>query len=145
MATDRRQWIDSKFIIQTAISVSLAVGGAVLGSYVGTQTRTAVLERTVDTMTDEMKGLRGQITSQTNEFRGLLDSLATLVNNSNLKTGQDVAKLQSDVDALGRAIEDRKSSEDSLKEYYELQASRLDGLRDRLSRLEGELKIPKKE
>ncbi len=146
MTTDRRQWIDMKFVVQTAVTIALSVGGAALGSYMGTQTKTAVLENAVSGMTREMEGLRGQITGQTNEFRASLSALSTLVNNTNLKAASDGAKFQSDVEAMRREIENEQRARGQLSEYYELQASRLDAMRDRLSRLEGELKLqPKKE
>lgn len=117
---DRRQWIEPKFIISTAITLTLSVGGAALGSYMGTQTRTAVLESAVSSMTREMEGVRTQLTG-----------VATLINNTNVKAASDSAKFQSDIDAL-------RAEHNKLREYYDLQASRLDALRDRLSRIEGE-------
>lgn len=141
--SDRRQWIDVKFIIQTAISVSLAVGGAVLGSYIGTQTRTAVLESVVSS-------LKETVTSQANATRSALADLSMLVTSTNKETSRAVADLQASVAAKDREIAELRRVNDSLRaemndrddklgNEIKLQELRVDGMGKSIARIEGEM------
>lgn len=126
---ERRQLIDYKFII----TIALSIGGAWIGSWTGSQTRTAVIERAVGDVEKSLIGVREQITG-----------LTTLVNNSNIKSAGEIAELKA-----GLAAKDRENSEirkqlDQLLEYHNLNVSRIDALRDRFSRVEGEMNATRK-
>lgn len=134
---ERRHLIDGKFVAQTAIAVAISAVSAFGASYLGTQTKTAVLENSVSS-------LKETVTSQGNETRLALNALTTLVNNSNKQNASDVSELRTGLIAKDKEIADLNKRYDHLFEYYNLQTSRLDALRDRTSRIEGELNRERK-
>lgn len=103
-STDRRQHVDTKFIIQVSITLILSVGGAVLGSYIGTQTRTAVLENAFASLAKEMEGMRTQLTG-----------ITSMVNNANARNDADISGIQTDLKAKEREIDDLKREIERLR------------------------------
>lgn len=146
---DRRQWIDGKFVIQMCITLGLALGGAWIGSYAGSIQRTAVLETTASSITKELKEFREAMAQQTNELRTSLRSLETTVNSNNTQNVQTISALQTDLRAKDRELDDIKRMYDKkiadLEMKNDWQTSRVDGVRDRLSRIEGEMNVNRKE
>jgi hypothetical protein len=134
---ERRQFIDPKFLAQTVVTIALSAASAFYASYIGTQTKTAVLERAV-------AGVETSVTDLVREQA----TLTATINKASIDSARETARLQSDVAAREREIDETKAemkrADKELFDAIKLQELRVDGIGRSIARIEGEMNAERK-
>lgn len=147
---DRREGslIDPKAVVQILFATLVSGIVAFVAAYLGTQTKTAVLERAVASVEATVGKYATQQEALANEMRARFDGLSTLVNNSNVKAAQDVASLREQIAASNKAQDELRISIKDVSrrtvELHDWQTSRVDGLRDKVATIQGQLNAERK-
>jgi hypothetical protein len=128
----RQNWIP-------ILSFAFSIIGSVGGSWVGSQTRTAVIETNVSS-------LKETVTSQGNETRSAIAGLTTLINSSNSRIGLlETANGARDrqIEGVMRIVDDMKvtmaRADDDMRTDIKVQANILKNIQIGIARIEGEL------
>jgi hypothetical protein len=134
---ERRQLIEPKFLAQTAVMVLLSAASAFYASYMGTQTKTLLLERAVagvEKSVDELVRMQSTLTATINQ-QGIVSATAT-------------AKLESAVMAREREIDETKQemrrANKEMSDALRLQEIRAEGIRMEVATLKGEMNAERK-
>lgn len=160
--TERRQLIDPKALTTILIGVLLSGISAFVAAYLGTQTRTAVLERAVATVERAIASVEATVekyaqqqVATANEMRGRFDQLSRSVTDAREKTAGEVAELRTNMSAKDREIaeirrqgEEMKTSivrgDDRLADAIKLESLRIDNVKSAVSEIKGELNAKRK-
>lgn len=142
MATDRREGvrrlIDRKQATGIIITIFVSAASAFVASYLGTQTKTAVLERAV-----------AGVESNVADLKGLIGTLTSTVTNSNLATARETATLQTAVAAQSKDLSDAEAefreADKSLAEEIRLQNLKLETFGRIVATIQGELNAERKQ
>lgn len=123
------------------MALVFSVVGGTGGAWVGSQSRTAVLE-------SNFASLKETVTSQGTQTRDTLGALTTLVNNTNQKTGEALAANNKDIEGLRRenaALRTEMTrADDKAAEQTKLLELRIDNIKSAVDRIVGELNAERK-
>lgn len=129
---ERRQLIDPKALVTILIGVVLSGISAFVAAYLGTQTKTAVLERAV-----------AGVESNVSELKLLIGTLNTTVNNSNLAAARETSALQAAVAAQAKDLADvkdeLKDADSNLSEEVRLLNLKIETFGRTIATVQGEL------
>lgn len=134
---ERRQLVDPKALVSTLIAVVLSGASAFVAAYLGTQTKTAVLERAV-----------AGVESNVSELKTLIGTLNSTVTNSNLATARETSALQASVASQAREIaavrEELKDVNKSVGEKVDTQNLKIETFGRMIATIQGELNAERK-